>query len=105
MTIASPPFAVEVTTSGPAGFVVRVAGELDMATAPDLDGCLVALDGDIAVDLAGLRFTDSTGIAALLRGHLRAVKRGRSFVLRSPTDRVAKVLEIMGLDRVFAIEP
>ncbi len=104
MTIASQPFVVEVTP-GPAGWVVRVAGELDLATVPDLDACLVALDDDAVIDLAELRFTDSTGIAALLRGHLRAVKRGGSFVLRSPTDRVVKVLEIMGPDRVFTIEP
>jgi len=104
VTIASPTFAVEVTP-GPAGWVVRVAGELDLATVPDLDACLVALDDDVVVDLAGLTFTDSTGIAALLRGRMRAAQRGRSFVLRSPADRVVKVLEIMGLDRVFTIEP
>ncbi len=104
MTIASQPFAVEVT-AGPAGWVVRVAGELDLATVPDLDACLVALDSDVVVDLAGMTFIDSRGTAALIRGHQGAVKRGRSFVLRSPTDRVLHVLRLTGLDRVFTIEP
>ncbi len=103
MTIASQPFAVEVIP-GPAAWVVRVAGELDLATVPDLDACLVALDDNVVVDLAGLTYIDSTGIAAIIRGHKRAVKRGRSFVLRSPTAPVVKVLEITCLDRVFTIE-
>jgi len=104
VTIASPTFAVEVTP-GPAGWVVRVAGELDLATVPDLDACLVALDDDVVVDLAGLTFADSAGIAAFIAAHNRAVQGGRSFVLRSPTDRIAKVLRLTGVDRVLTVEP
>src|ERR1700731_1133079 len=104
MTIASQPFAVEVT-SGASGLVVRLAGELDLATVPDLDPCLVALDADIVVDMAAVTFMDSTGLDGLIAAHTQAVRRGRSFVLRCPTEQVAKVLRATGVDQVLTVEP
>ena len=104
MTVAPHPFAVEVT-SGPAGSVVRVAGELDVATVPDLDATLVALDGDIVVDLAALTFIDSSGLSGLVTAQKRAVRHGHSFVLRAPTGQVAKVLNVSGIDQMFVVEP
>jgi anti-sigma B factor antagonist len=100
MTIAPEPFLVEVT-SDPSGLVVRVTGELDVVSAPTLGACLLGLDADVVVDLADVTFIDSTGIATLVAGHNRALLRGRSFGLRSPTERVAKVLHLTGVDEVL----
>jgi anti-sigma B factor antagonist len=104
MTIASQPFAVEVT-SGASGLIVRLAGELDLATVPDLNACLAALDADIVIDMAAVTFIDSTGLDGLIAAHKQAAKRGRSFVLRSPTEQVAKVLRVTGVDQVLTVEP
>jgi len=47
--------------------VVRVAGDLDMATAPRLESTCEPTEAAIALDLAGVRFIDSSGLRALLR--------------------------------------
>ena len=104
MTIASQPFAVEVT-SGASGSVVRLAGELDLATIPDLNACLAAVDADIVVDMAAVTFIDSTGLDGLIAAHEQAATRCCSFVLRSPTGQVAKVLRVTGVDQVLTVEP
>ena len=47
--------------------VVRLAGELDISTSPDLQDALAELTGSprrVTVDLAALEFMDSTGLAA-----------------------------------------
>src|ERR1700677_2220817 len=52
---------------GPA--VVKLIGELDVSTAPQLEACLEGLgaDGpDVRLDLSGLSFCDSSGISALV---------------------------------------
>ncbi|GGM31457.1 STAS domain-containing protein [Dactylosporangium sucinum] len=51
--------------------IVRVAGDLDLATEGELAGAVAAAgEGyeEIVVDLAETRFIDSAGINALLRG-------------------------------------
>lgn len=85
--------------------VVRVTGELDMATAPELEACLLGLDGDdIMIDMAGLTFMDSSGISVLITAFKRSTKGGHTFVLRGPTPPVVSVLELSGVDQVLTIE-
>jgi anti-anti-sigma factor len=57
------------------GLLVRVEGELDVATAPVLDEALKRAEesgaGLIVVDLTGVSFIDSTGLRALLEANAR----------------------------------
>jgi anti-anti-sigma factor len=66
----SPPFSVNVLTVDEGRRRIVVAGELDLATAPELESTLSGLctDGatEIEIDLRGVSFVDSTGIRALL---------------------------------------
>ena len=48
------------------GPMVHVRGEIDLATAPALRACLLALEGDVIVDLSEVDFLDSTGIGVLV---------------------------------------
>src|SRR4051794_25658657 len=58
-------FSVVVEQDG-RGSVVRIIGELDMATAPQLRECLTHLEGtSVTLDFAGVTFMDSGGIAVL----------------------------------------
>jgi anti-anti-sigma factor len=100
------PFTLSIDASGiGSAAVVRVTGELDVATAPELDACLLALDGDdIMIDMAGLTFMDSSGISVLLTAFKRSTKGGHRFVLRGPTPPVVRVLHVSGVDQVFTIE-
>jgi anti-anti-sigma factor len=82
--------------------VLAVAGEIDLATAPQLAACLVDATGrDVAVDLSAVTFLDSSGLSALVAGS-RAVAEG-GHVLRTfgESDTILRVLEISGLDAVL----
>lgn len=97
-------FTVESSVVG-AEAVVRVAGEVDMATSSDLRSSLERLldDGvnDIVVDLGDVSFMDSTGLGTLARAHFRASQTGGQIWLRSPQPNVVTALEFTGLDRVL----
>ena len=86
---------------------VRLLGELDMSTAPQLREELSRLaDGGVTVvtlDLSDLAFIDSTGLTTLITGLKRFRQEGGDMTLRSPTPATRKVLEITGLTEVFSI--
>lgn len=82
------------------GGSIRLAGELDMSTAPQLSEALdVAVEhgGAILVDLSELTFMDSTGINALLRAAVSLRGRG-CLVLHGEQDRVRRLLDLIRLD-------
>jgi anti-anti-sigma factor len=57
----------------------------------------------LVVDLSGVSSIDSAGVRALVRGHTTAQRVGGSLRLASPTDAVARVLELAHLAAVFEI--
>ena len=82
--------------------ILRLAGELDLASA---DALLETSRADhrpeIVVDLAGLRFIDSTGIRALIEisrdaGH-------RHLLIRGTSPRVRRVFDLIRLDDVPSV--
>jgi anti-sigma B factor antagonist len=99
------PFSVTVARDGEQA-VVTVRGELDLATAPELESALLPglRDGGSAVlDLRGLEFMDSTGVRVIVSAHLAAQEHGGNLALvrTVPDGPVARVLEISGLDAVL----
>ena len=91
--------------------MVRVAGEIDVATAPALRrGAHRASPpsgaGEIEVELDGVSFLDSSGLGVLLGAHKRLVEAGGQGVrISGARDTVRRVLEITGLDTTFALDP
>jgi anti-sigma B factor antagonist len=87
--------------------VLRLAGEVDVATAPRLRDRLVQLINEgppkLVVDLSGLSFIDSMGLGALVSGLKRARAHDGDLRLAGPSDHVAKVLEITRLDQAFVV--
>jgi anti-sigma B factor antagonist len=81
--------------------LVVLAGELDMATAPELAGVLdqIVARGpcDVALDFSGLSFIDSSGIAVLVEAQHRLVAEGRALSIRAPRRSARRVFEIAGL--------
>jgi anti-anti-sigma factor len=107
-----------VSGSGPAPFsvgveqvdartVVAARGELDLATAPELEDALLPplRDGtDVVLDLRALEFMDSTGVRVIVAAHHVAEEHGGTFSLAIvPEGPIARVLEISGLDAVLRI--
>jgi anti-sigma B factor antagonist len=88
---------------------VRLRGELDQTTAPDLEQLLDRLRRDghrqITLDLSGLEFLSAAGLTVFLRTDqaLRAV--GGQLVLTRPTRMARRVLTITGLDTTLSIQP
>jgi anti-sigma B factor antagonist len=91
---------------------VDVAGEVDIATAPDLERTLLAAEARgrvVVLDLRELDFIDSSGVHVIITAHHRARQRGcRLALVRGPecVDRVftltgaSEKLEIGDLDRI-----
>jgi anti-anti-sigma factor len=83
--------------------VVRAAGELDLATAPQLVRAISkACDGRppprVLVDLEAIEFCDSAGLRALMgAAHEVEVRAGRLVVAVAPGGAVDRLLEIAGL--------
>lgn len=93
-----------MTWTSPSGrtTVVTPSGELDLATAPRLrEQLLSALDGAsvrlVMVDMAGVTFIDSIGIGAVVVGARIARARDRKLVVINPTDQLARVMRLTGL--------
>jgi anti-anti-sigma factor len=88
--------------------VVALAGELDLACAPELSRALADLAGTgcdrVVVELSELSFIDSTGIKALIAAARAMEEEGGALTLSAPTPNVARVFEIVKLSDVIPIE-
>ncbi|MEV6019427.1 MULTISPECIES: STAS domain-containing protein [unclassified Streptomyces] len=91
------------------GPVLEITGDLDYETAPDLRKSLdnLTLTGGqlLVLDLAGLEFCDSSGITTLLAARNLAAELGGDMALAAVPANTARILSIIGLDRVFTIHP
>lgn len=78
--------------------IVIVAGEIDMATAPQLEDCLADhVDRDVTVDLSDVTFVDSTGLAVLVSARRVLGDAGHTLRTTGEQDKVRMVLETAGL--------
>jgi stage II sporulation protein AA (anti-sigma F factor antagonist) len=101
------PFSVDVADRD-GRVVVTVEGELDLATAGDVEAVVLPAvrDGRHAVlDLRRLEFMDSSGVRVLVAAHGAAGESGgRLSVVRSaPGSAVQRVLEISGLEGILEL--
>jgi anti-sigma B factor antagonist len=86
--------------------VVALRGELDVADAASTAAALVAVTArapEIIVDLAGLEFIDTSGVAALVLARVQARRAGGDLVLAAPQDQVLRVLAVIYLADVFSV--
>jgi anti-sigma B factor antagonist len=84
------------------GPVVRVRGELDMATCPQLRERLLELtDRMVTLDFAAVTFMDSSGTGVLVEAQKRIREDGGKLVLYGLGAQLLRVLEITGLGDHF----
>lgn len=97
------PGAFDVTEEqlAPAGVVLTVSGELDMATAPELrarlNDAIKRGVRRIVVDLQELTFLDSIALAVLLQAGRRLGSNGRMAVVVAPDSYVRLIFEVAGM--------
>lgn len=87
--------------------VVHLVGEIDTVSSKRLRALLgerVDDDHDVVIDLAGVRFIDSSGLGVLVGALRRFNTAGHDLVLRRPSTSLMRVLEMTGLADVFPIE-
>jgi anti-sigma B factor antagonist len=87
--------------------VVKVGGEIDIRTAPELRDALAGvLDkgaDKVVVDLEGVEFLDSTALSVMVGAHKRLVRNGSGLVLVCTREPILRVLTVTGLSRVFTV--
>ncbi len=92
----------DVKSRCPDGVVIAVAGEVDMATAPQLADCLLDhAETDVTVDLSRVGFLDSSGINVLVQAYKRVRDRGHRLRTTGEQDHVLAVIKASGLDDHF----
>ena len=86
---------------------VLVCGELDLESAPRLlEAIRDAIKGapQLKIDLKGIEYVDSSGIAVLIQGFKQARKASVEYVLRDPSPQVVSVIELSQLEDFFTFE-
>jgi anti-sigma B factor antagonist len=107
--MAFDPTGFSISTSERDGRAVVVPrGELDLATAPELDAVVnERLDAgqDVVMDLRELAFMDSTGLRVLVAAHARveSADGGPTFLVVRPLPGAAieRILAIAGVESVL----
>jgi anti-sigma B factor antagonist len=101
---------VQISEPRPGMALLTVRGELDTLTAPELDGALRELQtrpGAPVVDLSGVTFLASSGLAALIQAAHRAEdspdERRRRVRLVVTSRAVLRPLEVTGSDQLFTL--
>ena len=81
-------------------------GEVDLANASDLRAHLKAVaqnDADLIVDLAALRYIDSSGIYVLMEVHETFKRVKRRLALAAPAPNVRKILDLLGIGQIVPV--
>ncbi|MEK7244623.1 MAG: STAS domain-containing protein [Pseudomonadota bacterium] len=88
--------------------VIALEGDVDLKTSPDARKILLDAVGrnlPMVVDLSGVQYIDSSGVASLIEAFQKARKAGRKFVLAAVSESALRVLNLARMDKVFAICP
>jgi len=86
--------------------VASLSGDVDLESSPRARELLLGLVGsgrNVLVDLSGVAYIDSSGVASLIEAFQLARRSGTGFALVAPTPSALRVLELARLDRVFTI--
>ena len=90
-------------------YVISLAGEVDLYTAPEFKQQLLNVIGeggkDVVVDFSDTTFIDSTTLGVLVGGVKRLRAQDGRLSLVCSDRNITKIFEITGLDRVFTIYP
>lgn len=86
--------------------IVSFEGDVDLEQSPKAREVLlecVERGSKILVDLSGVSYIDSSGVASLVEAFQVAKKQGKGFALVSVNAAALRVLQLARLDKVFTI--
>ncbi|ADB35364.1 anti-sigma-factor antagonist [Kribbella flavida DSM 17836] len=101
--------SIHIDHSGPHP-LVRLSGDVDIDSSDELTDALKAVLAEIGarplvLDLTEVEFMDSSGLGVLVGAHKEATAQGGTLILAAPHPRVAKILRITKLHKVFTVSP
>jgi anti-sigma B factor antagonist len=100
-------FDIKTEQLGPDAYVISLAGEVDLYTAPEFKQQLLDAiaqgASNVVVDLSNTTFIDSTTLGVLVGGVKRLRTQDGQLSLVCSDRNITKIFEITGLDRVFQI--
>jgi anti-sigma B factor antagonist len=86
---------------------IAVAGEIDLATVPELESAIdSALSSDslpLVIDLTESSFMDSTGLRALVMANRRFDEEGRPFAIAVSGGPVSRLIGLSGVESTIRI--
>ena len=92
---------------GDDAYVIRVQGELDLASCPKLDFALMDAEESrasrIVLDLEELMFIDSSGLEALLRASRRSASNGTRLQITRGKGYPAEMFRLTALDQTLPL--
>lgn len=87
--------------------IIEVGGEIDVYTAPRLREAIVAAvdagHSRLIIDVGRVDFLDSTGLGVLVGALKRVRADGGSLDIVCTQERILKIFQITGLDKVFGL--
>ena len=87
--------------------ILKPEGDIDLGRSPtlrnDIRKAIEEKPRRLVVDLSGVSYMDSSGVATLVEAMQLARKASTKLVLCSLTDRVHSIFEIARLDQFFTI--
>jgi anti-sigma B factor antagonist len=102
-------FDVKTEELGDSSYVISLAGEVDLYTAPEFKQQLIEVINQgarhVVVDFSDTTFIDSTTLGVLVGGVKRLRTNDGQLSLVCSDRNITKIFEITGLDRVFTIYP
>jgi anti-sigma B factor antagonist len=98
---------ITVTKCDATRATLRLAGELDVASAPLLGACLEYHPDMgrqfVRADLSGLGFVDTSGLEVITEAHHTYSDRHGTLILTGLNARTRRLVRIIGLDSVLLI--
>lgn len=99
---------IQYRTDSSGQSVISLSGAFDLVTRDlVLHAARNAVDngdgGEVILDLSGVTFVDSTGLGVLVRLDNYAKERQKRIIIRDPSARVSRVLELTALDSALTV--
>jgi anti-sigma B factor antagonist len=99
---------LEILDRSDDGVAARLTGDLDIVNAEDVKRELTEVFDSgpktVTLDMAAVRFVDSSGLGTLVAVHRHAEAAGSAFVVRAVPPQVQRLFEITRLDDLLAVE-
>src|SRR5699024_7432990 len=85
--------------------IVKLTGEIDVYTAPELKEKLLPLTeesgNDVQIDLANTTYLDSTGLGVFISAYKSTKEHQSHMELIHVKDRVLRLFKVTGLDEIM----